>query len=163
VLAAGASLLRNVDIRSNLRFIFRWKLQSFKNRFPWVRAWPDGIPEEKLSEAVTAAQKATMSNEESIRDALQKLDNLPYVGVPVASAFLTAMHPEKFTVIDRQAYKALGADFRQDVSEYLRYLKFCQQQAARFKVSLRDHDRALWQFGAEIPRRKTARLAGLGS
>lgn len=96
-----------------------------------MRVWPDGIPEEELREALSAAQKATASDEASIRDALQKLDNLPKVGVPVASAFLTAMHPEQFTVIDRQAYKALGVEFREDISEYLRYLEFCRQEAAR--------------------------------
>jgi hypothetical protein len=37
VLVAGANLLRNIDIRSNLRAIYRWKLQSFVKRFARYR------------------------------------------------------------------------------------------------------------------------------
>jgi len=65
---------------------------------------------------------------------------------------LMAMRPEYFTVIDRQAYKALSADFRDPISpaEYFEYLEFCREQADLFGVPLRKYDQALWQFGSEI-------------
>jgi len=57
-----------------------------------------------------------------IRAAIEAFKDIHGVRVPVASAFLTAMDPEQFTIIDRQAYKALGVKFRDGTSEYLEYL-----------------------------------------
>jgi len=91
----------------------------------------------------------------AIIKALRAFDDLPWVGIPVASAFLTALHPCRFTVIDRQAYKALSVDFPGYLKpdEYRAYLSFCRRQAADLGVSLRVYDRALWQLGWERGRR----------
>jgi hypothetical protein len=61
------------------------------------------------------------------------------------------MHPEEFTISDRRAYKALGAEeaFRPTVIDtYLEYLSFCRRRAIEIRISLRDYDRALRQYGA---------------
>jgi hypothetical protein len=65
------------------------------------------------------------------------------VGIPVASAFLMSMHPTIFTVIDRQAYKALSVKFRQymDPDEYFAYVTFCRPRARRH---------ALWSRGESL-------------
>jgi hypothetical protein len=148
MLAAGKKLRRGVQIRESIRCIYRWKLQSFLHRFAWVKSFPDGISDEVLNVAVQAAQEATPSNEASVRTALNKLDEIRGVAIPVASAVLTALHPDQFTVIDRLAYRALGATFRCGLAEYLRYLRFCHKQAARFGITLREHDE---RYGSTEP------------
>ncbi len=157
VFEAGRNLLRGIDVRSNLRCIYRWKLGSFVRRFKWVKDFPDGVSEQVLNNAVSLAQKAVENplDKDSVRTALEAFKALRGVRVPVASAFLMAMDRERFTIIDRQAYKALGAPFRDSISEYLEYLWFCRSEAARLSVTLEEHDRALWQRGVEIgPQRR---------
>ena len=158
VLAAGEALRRGVAEREGLRTIFRWKLQAYFHRFPWVREFPDGLADEEITLALGAARRIDVSREETIAHALKMLDHLPHVGTPVASTVLMAMYPEHLTVIDRQAYKMLKAEFRDPVpaDEYLNYLRFCRAQAATFDVSLREYDRALWSAGNEAGRRRPA-------
>jgi hypothetical protein len=152
VIQVGLNLLADRDVSNSLQIIFKWKLQAFM-RFSRYRTWPNGIPDDQLMEAIIAAQQVDAADLASVRDTLLKLDRIPLVGIPVASAFLTAMYPERFTIIDRQAYKALGAKFQDTVDEYLRYLPFCTSEASRLGVSLRDHDRALWQYGKDLGRK----------
>jgi thermostable 8-oxoguanine DNA glycosylase len=154
VFAAGKSLLNGMDARSNLRFIYRWKLRSFIRRFKWVREFPDTVSDAVLNDAIKAAREAVKnpSEKELVRVALVALEKMKHVGVPVSSAFLTAMDPTQFTIIDRQAFKALGAPFRASASVYLDYLWFCRSEAERLGVTLNEHDRALWQRGVEMGR-----------
>lgn len=154
---AGRNILLGVDVRSNLRTIYRWKLGSFVHRFEWVKAFPDGISDQMLNNAVSLAQKAvkTPDDEGSVREVLEALTAIRGVRVPVASAFLMAMDPKRFSIIDRQAYRALGVKkFRDGIPDYLEYLWFCRKEAARLGVKLEKHDRALWQRGVELGRSK---------
>ena len=71
-------------------------------------------------------------------------------------AAILAMHPSALTVIDRQAYKALGALFRDPipVPEYLNYVRFCREHSDRFGVTMREYDQALWQSGSDTGSRR---------
>jgi hypothetical protein len=69
------------------------------------------------------------------------------VDSPVASAIMTAIRPETFTVLDFRALEALGnptAD--RTLRFYLHYLRFCTNLAERWSMSLRQLDRALCQW-----------------
>lgn len=68
----------------------------------------------------------------------------------MASAILTAIDPERYTVIDFRALEALG-NMANDcsVNFYLNYLDACRRLAKGHDVSLRDLDRALWQWSSE--------------
>jgi len=90
----------------------------------------------------------------AVRTALEAFCRLRGVQVRVASAILTAMHPEQFTVIDQKAYLALGRRLKPDIPEYLRYLAFCRGETHRLDVTLREHDQALWQRGDDLARRQ---------
>lgn len=154
VLSAGRALLtENAASRCHLRTIFRWKLESFL-RYPQNRDWPSGISEQSIQDAVSVARNVRGDDDISITGALTALDALPYVGIPVASAILMAMHPDQFTVTDKQAYKALACGDAKPVTgaaairEYLSYLHFCRSEAHRLGIGLRQLDRALWQCGA---------------
>jgi hypothetical protein len=73
------------------------------------------------------------------------------------------MAPTKFTIIDRQAFKALGTPFRAGASVYLDYLRFCRDEAKRLRVTLNQHNRALWQRVVEIGRAHGMRALGLAN
>ncbi|HEY1613109.1 MAG TPA: hypothetical protein VGF97_05360 [Rhizomicrobium sp.] len=157
-LNAGEMIVQGTNERANLQIIFRWKLQAFE-RFPWVRDWPaDFILDEELSHALIPARRVNLSDYRTICHALRTISSLPYVGVPVASAVLMAMYPADFTVIDRQAYKALKVKFCDPMpfTEYLAYLDFCRGQARKFDIPLRQYDQALWQLGSDTGRSRSS-------
>ncbi len=82
------------------------------------------------------------------RSAVAILCGLYGVNVRMASAVSTAIHPERYTVIDVRALDALGVRKAwSTVDDYLEYLRFCQDHATRIDLSLRDFDRALWVLG----------------
>jgi len=78
------------------------------------------------------------------------------VKVPVASAILTVWDPNRHTVLDGRATEALDALLDApsqhkpgQLPDYLTYLDCCRTLAGRLDVSLRDLDRALWQWSKE--------------
>lgn len=83
------------------------------------------------------------------RTAVAVLCGLSGVGVPMASAILTAMDRNRYTVIDRRVLAVLtGNRWEPIVDDYERYLGYCRKCALSYGVSLRDLDRALWTLGA---------------
>lgn len=76
---------RGVAERDGLRTIFRWKLQAYFHRFPWVREFPDGLADDEIALALGAARRIDIAREITIAHALKMLDYLPDVGTPVAS------------------------------------------------------------------------------
>lgn len=84
------------------------------------------------------------------------------VGDPMASALLTVWAPDRHTVLDFRATEALDEFHRRGalsepapthttgaLPDYVEYLRLCRAIAGRIGVSLRDLDRALWQWGRE--------------
>ena len=68
----------------------------------------------------------------------------------MASAILTAIYRERFTVIDWRALKALDVEKSWlTIDDYLDYLAYCRTKAEKRGVSLRDFDRALWVVGGQ--------------
>ena len=87
---------------------------------------------------------------ESDRAAVAVLLGLRGVGVPMASAILTSIDQQSFTVIDINALFALGKSKAiLTVDYYLHYLSFCRDHFRGYANSLRDFDRALWKWGRE--------------
>lgn len=82
--------------------------------------------------------------------AVAVLTALRGVGIPMASAILTAINPDKYTVLDFRALESLGVENWPDtMAFYVRYLEACRELAAKHGVSLRSLDRALWQWSWE--------------
>ena len=153
-LEAGQRILSGELSGDQLRTIYRWKMETYlRRRFPNVLQFPSPNTEDEIKRALRVAASADR-NEVAANIAMDALCSLKGVQRPVASAFLTAIHPSRFTVIDIQAYRALGQKLSSSVSteEYFYYLAFCRNMSDRFSVSLRDMDRALVQFGTEHSR-----------
>jgi hypothetical protein len=141
--ALGAGLrIRGGDFsRDNLTIIFDWKTGG-RGRSRLDRNTTDEITD-ALALAVSAKTE---------RAAVAVLMGLNGVQTPVASAVLTAIDPARYTVIDFRALESLGIKNKTiTVDFYLEYLDYCRQLADKFRITLRDMDRALWQWSKEHP------------
>jgi hypothetical protein len=134
--AAGARIRGGDFSRDNLLAIFRWKT---KGRGVSRLA---SNSDDEIADALRLALDARAG-----RSAIAVLTGLYGVDVPVASAILTAMKPDQYTVIDFRTLEALGSISKdRSVQFYLDYLGFCRHLAAEHHVTLRDLDRAMWQW-----------------
>ena len=140
-LDAGRRIKCGECSRSNLEIIFRWKTRGRGiGRL-------EGNSEDEIADALRLAVQAKTE-----RAAISVLCGLFGVEIPVASAILTAIDPERYTIIDVRALQSLGVDDDpKTVDYYLEYLKHCRELAGQNSVSLRDLDRALWQWSKEQP------------
>ena len=141
---AGKEILAGAKTRKNLEIIFRWKAARAvhhlsKNKTKDIRRC--------LTEAVNAKDDRS-AIVALVRDSSLET-GLHGIQVPVASAILTAIFPNRFTVIDYKALASLGCpqDFP-GVGFYLEYLRTCRRIKDENRVSLRTLDRALWQWWA---------------
>jgi hypothetical protein len=141
---AGESI-RNGDFAlGNLEAIVRWKSER-------AVQFLIGNSNEKIRRvmAVATAPEATTET------AMMALLELKGVDLPVASAILSAIYPERYTVLDFRALEALG-HARHDVHFYEEYLAFCKRLAESNIVQaqsdlpaptpLRTLERALWEW-----------------
>lgn len=102
-------------------------------------------------------------SEESKREVLRKLikAKIPGVGIPVASAFLSVLYPEVFTIVDDRTIYAfnhheklklsdnekLKPDPRTSTKGYFNYLNVCKRKSVELGFKdLREFDRALWGY-----------------
>jgi hypothetical protein len=136
ILAAGGRIRSGECSREILEKIVMWKSAR---RVKLIQANTDN----EIEEALCVAAKAR-----GPRVAIGVLMGLCGVGLPMASAILTAINPDDYTIIDFRAMEALGvADFSSDRNFYLlKYLPECKRLANEACTSLRMIDRALWSW-----------------
>jgi thermostable 8-oxoguanine DNA glycosylase len=139
-LEAGKQIQKGLYTRNNFEKIFEWKTRG-RGRSRLSRN-SDGEIEDALRLAGSA---------KTDRSAVAVLLGLNGVQVPVASAILTALDPERFTIIDFRALEALGTKQGAiTIDYYLKYLEYCRSLSKKVGLSLRTLDRALWQWSKEI-------------
>ena len=137
--------IRNGDYTlANLEVIVRWKSER-------VVQYLIGNSSEKIRHALAVAASPDATTETAVKALLE----LHGVDLPVASAILAAIFPERYTVLDYRALEALG-HARHDVRFYEEYLDFCKRLAESNIVHpqgdlpaptpLRALDRALWEW-----------------
>lgn len=151
-LDAGERIRNGGYSKENLRVIYRWKMQSWSYLGQEDRYFNKNTDDDVADILSTVVGEVKGSDD--CRRALRELQSLKGVGLPVASAILTAIFPGRFTVIDVMALRALGVINPPKVmndSFYVRYLTYCRAKAKCLGISLRDFDRALWQWGHDNP------------
>jgi hypothetical protein len=128
------------------------------------------------NESIRSALAIAASPDASTKDAVGALTALHGIDIPVASAILAAIFPERYTVLDFRALEALG-HARHNVEFYVEYLAFCKhladcqivqpQPGLPGPTALHALERALWEWSrshAEEPElplsRFEAHLAG---
>ena len=138
-LEAGQRIREGDYRRSNLETIVRWKSARPIKR---IAQNSDLEISEALHLAVSAKQP---------RSAFAVLMGLCGVATPMASAILTAINQDKYTVIDYRALEALGVPDRDtNLNFYLKhYFPECERLRSEGRVSLRTLDRALWSWSRE--------------
>lgn len=136
---AGRRITQGEYTRSNLVTIFQWKTRG--RGIARIQKNTDIEIADALALAVAAKTE---------RSAIAVLLGLYGIAVPVASAILTAINPDRYTIIDFRALEALGTDSKdRTVDFYLKYLNACRQLSQQHRVKLRELDRALWQWSSE--------------
>lgn len=73
------------------------------------------------------------------------------VGIAIASAILTVLYPDDFTIIDYRVLNSLknkGINIvgkpTEKIEDYNRYIEICKRESKKSRVSLRNFDRTLW-------------------
>jgi len=140
----AGSAIRNGDYTlGNLEAIVRWKSERAVHYLIG-----------NSTESIRRALEVAAAPEASTREAIGSLLALHGVDLPVASAILTAIFPERYTVMDCHVLEALGYP-RQDTHFYEDFLAFCNhvvaagavpEQADVAATPLRSLDRALRQW-----------------
>jgi hypothetical protein len=131
---AGKRIAGGQFSRANLETVCRWKSPR---RLDLLVKNTDAEIEQALKLALNAAD---------VKSAVNALLPLPGVGVKMASAILTAIDPKRYTVLDFRALEALGVEDSEDLNLYVQYVEACRNMAKENGVSLRDFDRANWQW-----------------
>ncbi|MGH9600071.1 MAG: hypothetical protein ACRD27_09410 [Terracidiphilus sp.] len=141
---AGEAIRGGDYTLANLEAIVRWKSE---------RAVQFLIA--NSSEKIRRALAVAASPEARTDAAVKALLDLHGVDISVASAILSAIYPERYTVLDYRSLEALG-HARHDVEFYEEYLAFCKRLAESEIVKpqsdlpaptpLRALDRALWEW-----------------
>jgi len=131
--------------------IMRWKLGRIRADYSKTIA-DDRMVE--INKAVAKAAKPGCGLE-----ALQALDDIPGIGLAVATAVLTVCYPEEFTIIDVRVLEILDlfpATLAEDKRKghnagdwtakdfIVEYLPKVKERAKLWNCSLRNADRALW-------------------
>ena len=145
-LQAGYAIRCGEHNRAHFDAIVEWKLEAFL----YLRPEQNFIrnSDEEIADALRLAISAGTP-----RAAIAVLCGLVGVRVPVASALLTAIFPERYTVIDKRALHALGVEANDiTIDFYLAYLIKCRELAELYHVELRTLDRALCRWSDEQPR-----------
>jgi hypothetical protein len=135
---AGRCIARGEYQREHFDAIFAWKTNNRgKSR-----------PEKNANKAIERGLKVVIKEVDRPRVVIETLTKLSGVGIPVASAIMSAVFPERFTIIDFRALDALSAEklSTASINRYLEYVEFCKRLANRWGLSLRDLDRALWKW-----------------
>jgi hypothetical protein len=143
---AGRRIVNGEVARENVEAVYRWKSHRRMDLFVQNT-------DEEIAEAVTSAIAAKTTP----REAVESLTRLKGVGVKIASAILTSMFPELYTVCDFRASEALGVKDRNDVDFYIVYLDACLRMAKEYGATLRDFDRANWQWSKNKAKDKGGR------
>jgi len=141
---AGESIRNGDYTLANLEAIVRWKSER-------VVHYLIGNSNEKIRRVLAVATDPQATTETAVKALLE----LHGVDIPVASAILAAIYPERYTVLDFRALEALG-HARHDVRFYEEYLAFCKRLAESNIVQpqgdlpaptpLRTLERALWEW-----------------
>jgi hypothetical protein len=140
-LDAGRNIANGDYSIANLKIIIEWK-----------SARRAALIEENSPTDVAKILRFATDRRTSEKWAIETLCGLKGVGIPVASAILTMVYPERYTIIDFRALEALGVkrgDGEETLDYYLEYLETCRSLAHDCNVDLRTLDRALWQWSKE--------------
>jgi len=116
---AGAAIRKGEYSLTNLEAIVRWKSERLVQ-------YLIGNSSAKIRRSLEIAA----SPESSTAEAMTALLELRGVDIPMGSAIMAAIFPERYIELDLRALEGLGM-VRQDVRFYEEYLEFCRRLVER--------------------------------
>lgn len=141
---AGAAIRGGEHTQANLEAIVRWKAER-------ALSYLTGNSHQKIRETLAVvADPAT-----PLRTSIETLTKLRGIDITIATAILSAIHPDLYAVLDFRALEALGharhnIDFYQQYIEYLRMiaknLEIKPQEGLPGPTPLHALERALWEW-----------------
>jgi hypothetical protein len=139
---------------SELDLVFRWKLGAQYGRNKAARASNTESGYQALTRAAFSVREPDIDYEAELRLAI--LTSLRGVGVPVASAILALVEPERYCVIDFRGWRAVFATQRRsfDIRAYKQYLHAVRALAAPLGWSVQETDLAIWEYDRRRGRRE---------
>ena len=126
--------------------VLKWKLRGQYGRQREKRkANTDGVVR-VLTGAALSIEHPDKDYEIELRFGI--LCTLRGVGVPVASAILALVFPERYAVIDFRGWRQVFAEERTtfSVSDYKRYLRELQNLARELGWTVQEVDSAIWEY-----------------
>jgi hypothetical protein len=126
--------------------ILRWKLRSQYRRQEERRKTNT---EDVIKIVTGAALSITHSDEDyEIELRLDILCSIRGVGVPVASAILALVFPEKYAVIDFRGWRQIFGEEKRNfsISDYKRYLREIKRLAIELGWTVQEVDLAVWEY-----------------
>jgi thermostable 8-oxoguanine DNA glycosylase len=151
---AGRKIHDGDRTREILKIIFHWKNGDSRFYKSTLEGYFDSNSPDKIENILNEAVSAVGCG--NMRTAVDALRNLRGVRLRTASAILTAIYPDIFTIMDILALRALNVEDTKAIDDppssvYMRYNEFCRETAKEYGVSLRILDRALWHWGRKNP------------
>lgn len=131
---------RGYFTKEDFKILCSWKTQRSKSRV-------DSNPDELVEEATRIARSTPF---EELR--IGVLTRLHGVSWPTASVVLHFAHKDPYPIIDFRALWSLGVDNRPQFYKFdywWEYVQVCRELAGKCAVSMRELDRALWQYSKE--------------
>jgi hypothetical protein len=141
----------------DVEWVVQWFFRRFLGGYPDAdrRATESAFRDNDFEDVLDALDGVAEADDASAR--LDHLTALSGVDVPVASAFLQFMFPDRHVVVDERTWGVLRAAGDLDapypsdpgVDEYLTFDATCRDLQSRFEVDAWTLYRALWRLGAE--------------
>jgi len=145
-------------------YLFNEIHENFKNRgkldpeeFFAIIIWKRNASKSKIVQGIKESSETIESLTKKIyglnnrEDRLTLLKNIKNIGIAIASAILTVLDPDEFTIVDyrvKNSLEKLGINLpdkiEKDIKNYFRYVDICKELAQKYNLSLRNLDRALW-------------------
>lgn len=137
--------LDNIDIEK----VFKWKLRSQFGRQKILRQSNTDEVIQKVTSLAFGIEHT--DNDYEIELKLKILSSLRGVEIPVASAILTLVYPDKFAVIDFRVWKQLFKVKKSSYTtkDYLKYYQKAKYLSEKYNLSLQQIDMAIWQYDKE--------------
>lgn len=125
--------------KDDLRLVARWKA-------PRSAGHVEKNAEQYVIEITSTALSATGE-----RARIEILTLLSGVGWPTASVILHFFHREPYPIIDFRALWTLSLEVPTQYSfdYWWRYVSFCRRLAGKARLTMRELDKALWQYSKE--------------
>jgi thermostable 8-oxoguanine DNA glycosylase len=133
--------------------ILRWKLRGQFGRQQAQRT----VNTEEVVRLVTGLALAITHVDEEYELELRMaiLCALRGVGVPVASAILTLVYPDKYAVIDFRVWRQVFDEDKKTflIGDYKRYMQVIRQLANELGWSVQQVDVAIWEYDRSMNKR----------